>query len=182
MQIEILNDPFHPKVQSFFTKCREYGFENNISVQSIKYNWATSERRGRFWTLQKDMDIVAMAGCHWAPEIHQQAFRIQFRGCELPGSDVKKTLSRGQFNSSTFRELIPIQLAYILELGNYEIFLSVNIGNRNHRAMEILEKQGFLEFYAQKELFYTQQTIWKFNALHYNKIRTKIGTYACMKI
>jgi hypothetical protein len=178
---EVLEDPSSQDVQLFFAECLTLGFTNNSSTESIKFRWATEERRGRFWVLRHQGAVVAMAGCHWIPEIHQKAFRIQFRGCEIPGTDVKKTLSRGQFNSSTFRELIPFQLSWIHEQGDYEVFLSVGLGHRNHRSMEILEKQGFLEFYERGNLFDTPQTTWKFNVEHYQKVRSKIRTYACMK-
>lgn len=181
MTVEILTDPSAPDVQQFFTECLSRGYLNNISAESIKFRWAIEERLGRFWILRNQGSIVAMAGCHWIPEIHPTAFRIQFRGCEIPGTDIKKTLSKGQFNSSTFRELIPYQLSWIQALGHYEIFLSVNLDNRNHRAMELLEKQGFLEFYKSGELFNTSQTIWKFNVDYYENVRRKVRTYACMK-
>lgn len=182
LMVEVLDDPFTADMSAFFTECLNRGFINNISAESIKFRWATEERHGRFWCLRHQGAIVAMAGCHWIPEIHPTAFRIQFRGCEIPGTDIKKTLSRGQFNSSTFRELIPYQLSWIQELGKYEIFLSVNLDNRNHRSMEILEKQGFLSFYDRGDLFNTTQTIWKFNVDHYKNVRSKIRTYACLKI
>ncbi len=181
MTVEILEDPSASDIQAFFKQCSGRGYCNNVSAESIKFYWAVDERRGRFWILRHRGVIVAMAGCHWIPEIHPTAFRIQFRGCEIPGTDVKKTLSKGQFNSSTFRELIPYQLSWIQEQGEYDIFLSVNLDNRNHRSMELLEKQGFLEFHKRGELFHTLQTIWKFNVDHYNTVRSKVGTYACLK-
>ena len=55
---------------------------------------------------------MACAGCLEFPEVSSNAFRIQYRGCEIPGTDIKKTLSKSHFNSSTFRELIPYQIQW----------------------------------------------------------------------
>jgi hypothetical protein len=178
MTVSVMTEPDSPPMRAFYSECRALGFQNNISPESIKYKWATEENKGRFWTVSVGPRVVAMAGCHWLPQLHENAFRIQFRGCELPGSDLKKTLSRSHFNASTFRELIPHQIEWTKRFPNSECYISVNHDNPNHRAMELIERQGFLTYVTSMELFYTQQTIWKFNEQHYMDVRKKIKVYS----
>lgn len=177
MLAKTIDDIHHPDIQRFFAECQTLGFSNNVSSESIKYHWTRNERKGCFWALYIQERIVGMAGCHWMPEIHEKAFRIQFRGCEIPGTDPKKTLSRSHFNSMTFRELIPLQLNWIEQFGEYEVFLSTNHDNKNHRAMQLIAQQGFLTEFDVGEYFSVQQTIWKFNSQHYKSVRSKIKSY-----
>lgn len=170
-------DPHHYFVENFFLECQRLGFKNNTSAEKIKYNWATTQRSGKFWGLRIGEKMISMAGCHHLPEINANAFRIQFRGCELPGSDLKKTLSRAHFNSSTFRELLPLQIQWVRSLGEYDLYITVNHDNRNHRAMELMARQGFLSYADSRMLFDTPQTIWKFNTEYYETVRKKIRSF-----
>ena len=165
-------------LEEFFLKCREFNYVNNTSKQKMKVDWVLNKRKGEFFIALLSNKIVAVAGCHWIPEIAKRAFRVQFRGCELPKSDIKKTLSRAHFNSITFRELLPYQLKWMKKQGDYFPCLSVNKGVKNHRAMQLMEKQGFLTYLGEKKLFYVDQTVWRFNTNHYLKIRNKIKTYS----
>jgi hypothetical protein len=165
-------------LEIFFDECKRLGYVNNISHETIKTEFV-KERFGNIWFLSKDNRIISMAGCHRFDEISTSAFRILYRGCDLPGTDVKKTLSRSQFNAACFRELVPYQLAWITSKGydKNEAYLTVNMGNRNHRAMCLIEKQGFLERIGDMEIFYTEQTVWKFNTAHYESVRQTIKSY-----
>lgn len=165
-------------LDEFFEKCKELNYVNNVSLESIRSNFALS-REGNIWFLVKEDKIIGMAGCHRFDEIDPTSFRIQFRGCELPGQDVKQGLSRSHFNSSTFRELIPYQLKWIEEKGydKHNVYLSANLDNRNHRAMTLIEKQGFLTRYKDDILFGVPQTVWKFNTSHYEQVRKGITSY-----
>jgi hypothetical protein len=179
LRVQTLQQIDSAMLQDFFDKCKALGFENNSSREAIRED-LLNRRTGNHWFLIKDNYIIGMAGCH---QITKKAFRIQFRGCELPGEDVKPGLSRSHFNSSTFRELIPFQLRWITDKGfdKNNVYLSVNLGNKNHRAMELIEKQGFLtrdhEYDSNLFLYDTPQTLWKFNTVHYEEVRSKIKSY-----
>lgn len=163
----------------FFEECSNLGYTNNISKEAIRIDYVRG-RKGNIWFLRKTDQIIGMAGCHL---LTRKAYRIQFRGCELPGADVKPGLSRSHFNSSTFRELIPYQLKWIEDHGydKHNVYLTVNNDNRNHRAMSLIEKQGFLtrnhEYASNLTLFETEQTLWKFITAHYEEVRSKIKSY-----
>ena len=165
-------------LDDFFKNCLELNYVNNISLESIRLHFVL-QRDGNIWFLVKDNQIIGMAGCHRFDEIDSTSFRIQFRGCELPGKDVKQGLSRSHFNSSTFRELIPYQLKWIEEKGydKHNVYLTANHDNKNHRAMCLIEKQGFLKKLKDDVLFGVDQTIWKFNTEYYESVRKRITSY-----
>ena len=154
------------------------GYINNTSLLSIRAEFV-KQRLGNIWFLTKGEDIIGMAGCHRFDEVDIKSFRIQYRGCEIPGTDVKPGLSRSHFNSSTFRELIPYQLKWIENMGydKNNVYLSANTDNKNHRAMQLIEKQGFLTKFKEGLLFNVDQTIWKFNTEHYEHVREKVTSY-----
>jgi hypothetical protein len=168
------------QLSRFFARCRTLGYVNNESLESIRTEFVFGHE-GNFWFLVKGKEIIGMAGCHRFDELHldQTAFRIQFRGCELPGSDVKPGLSRSHFNSSTFRELIPYQLKWVEDQGynKQNVFLTANVDNRNHRAMQLIEQQGFLTKYYSGIISTVEQTVWKFNTEHYEAVRKKVTSY-----
>ena len=140
-----------------------------------------TQRFGNMWGLEKEGRLVAVAGCLEFPEVSSNAFRIQFRGCEIPGSDVKKTLSKSHFNSSTFRELIPYQIEWCNDRGSDELYLTTNIDNKNHRAMQLIAKQGFLTLHKETILFNVEQAIWRFNIEKYIDERKKLGIYTIQR-
>lgn len=165
-------------LNNFFKECSVLEYVNNVSLLAIRSSFV-KQRDGNIWFLVKGTEIIGMAGCHRFDEVDPKSFRIQFRGCELPGRDVKQGLSRSHFNSSTFRELIPYQLAWIDGLGydRNNVYLTTNHDNRNHRAMTLIERQGFLTKHKEEVLFGVQQTIWKFNTEHYETVRQKVTSY-----
>ena len=165
-------------LSKFFSECQALGYENNISKSAVRTEFVL-QRNGNIWFLARGNEILGMAGCHRFDEQDPTSFRIQYRGCELPGKDVKPGLSRSQFNASTFRELIPYQLKWVEEQGydKNNTYITVNHGNKNHRTMQLIERQGFLTKINDIELFGKQQTVWKFNTQHYEHVRSKITSY-----
>jgi hypothetical protein len=165
-------------LDEFFLECKNLGYENNVSDLAIRTSFV-KQRLGNIWFLLSQGEVIGMAGCHRFDEYDSSSFRIQFRGCEIPGKDVKPGLSRSHFNSSTFRELIPYQLRWIEQKGydKNNVYLTVNHGHKNYRAMSLIERQGFLTKECEMNLFNTEQTIWKFNTEHYELVRGKIKSY-----
>ena len=174
--VNVINNLKKYDLSDFYNGCKKYGFVNNISDERMKLDFIQN-RFGNMWGLEKEGKLVACAACLEFPEVSSNAYRIQFRGCELPGSDVKKSLSKSHFNSSTFRELIPYQIEWARNYGSTELYLTTNIDNKNHRAMELIAKQGFLELHEIKILFNVEQAIWRFNSEKYLEERKKLGIY-----
>lgn len=163
-------------LDSFFEECLQNGFVNNVSRDTMKFD-TVKIRFGNYWGLELNKRLIATAGCLEFPEVSENAFRIQFRGCELPQTDVKKTLSKSHFNSSTFRELIPYQIQWARNMGSEELYLTTNLDNKNHRAMQLIAKQGYLTLYSEEMLFDKEQAIWRLDVDKYITERKKLGKY-----
>lgn len=138
---------------------------------------------GEYWCAIKDNKIIAVAGCHPLPEVSPNAWRIMFRGCEIPGTDTFKGLSKGDWNSITQREFIPLMIKWC---SSNELYITTNINHdhsngkapRNHRLMRLLAKQGILDNCGDIVLNNTEQTLWKLNISEYTERRNKLtGKY-----
>lgn len=174
--LDVINNLYDYNMNEYYVKCRAYGYSNNWSEDRYNFD-RVKEYDGNFWGLESKGSLIATAGCLRFPEVGANAFRIQYRGCEIPHTDIKKGLSRSHFNSSTFRELIPYQLEWIAKYKSDEIYLTTNLDNKNHRAMTLIAKQGFLSLHSTEELFGVEQAIWRFNIDKYITERKKLGIY-----
>lgn len=172
----VISNLDHYPMESFYKSCAALGYRNNTSKEQMKFDFVKN-RFGNFWGLELNNKLVAVAGCLEFPEVSADAFRIQFRGCELPGTDIKKSLSKSHFNSSTFRELIPYQIQWANKFGCDNLYLTTNIDNKNHRAMQLIAKQGFLTLHSEEMLFGVEQAIWKLDNEKYIRERKKLGVY-----
>lgn len=168
-------------LQTFCDECKELGYQNNSSFERMKLLWC--KEVGEYWCAIKDNRIVAVAGCHPLPEVADDAWRIMFRGCELPGNDTFKGLGKGDWNSITQREVIPLMIEWI---PSNKLYITTNIdydhsngkSARNHRLMGLLAKQGILDHYKDMFLNGVNQTVWKLNIDEYTRRRERIkGSY-----
>jgi hypothetical protein len=174
-----ITDELIPELETFCIKCKVFGYTNNASLKAMRYDWC--KENGEYFCAIKDDRIIAVAGCHKLPEIHDNAWRILFRGCELPGSSPYKGLNKGDWNSITQRDFIPKFIDYI---PSKDLYISTNISNehsgkalRNHRLMSILanQKDAYLNYICDMALFKTEQTIWQLNIGKYLERRSKLN-------
>lgn len=181
MKIEVLQDKHLDMLQVFCNKCKELGYQNNQSFQAMKLLWCKSQ--GEYFCAVKDNEIVAVAGCHPLPEVSPNAWRIMFRGCELPMQDTFTGLGKGDWNSITQREMIPKFIEYC---PTDELYITTNTYHehsngkaaRNHKLMGLLARQGILDKHGEMMLYYTKQTVWKLNIEEYTRRRNKLkGRY-----
>ena len=181
MLIEKIMDRHLTMLQEFCDKCEELGYQNNSSFQRMNLLWCKSV--GEYWCAIKDKKIIAVAGCHPLPEVEKDAWRIMYRGCELPGHDTFKGLGKGDWNSITQREFIPLMIEWI---PSDKLYITTNIDHehsngkaaRNHRLMGLLAKQGILDNCGDMLLKGVNQTVWKLNIDEYTRRREKIkGNY-----
>lgn len=177
IKIEKIQDKHLDMLQVFCNKCKDLGYENNSSFRAMKLIWCKTQ--GEYWCAIRDEEIIAVAGCHPLPEVSNDAWRILFRGCELPHTDNFKGLGKGDWNSLTQREFIPL---FIDWCPSDNLYMTTNLYNdhsngkaaRNHRLMGLLAKQGILEDKGEIELYYTKQNLWKLNIQEYKKRRERI--------
>ena len=168
-------------LQEFCDECSKLGYQNNSSFGAMRLSWCKDV--GEYWCAIKDNKIVAVAGCHPIPEVSDNAWRIMFRGCELPGNDTFKGLGKGDWNSITQREVIPKMIEWI---PSNELYITTNIDHdhsngkatRNHRLMGLLAKQKILDNCGDMLYNGVNQTLWKLNIDEYIRRRERIkGTY-----
>ena len=152
---------------------------NNASIEAMRYDWC--KENGEYYCAIKGNDIVAVAGCHPLPEFSPDAWRIMFRGCELPGASPYKGLNKGDLNSITQRDFIPKFIDYI---PSENLYISTNISNehsgkalRNHKIMNILarQKDAYIIDVCDMMLNNVHQTIWKLNIEQYLSRRSKLN-------
>lgn len=181
MIITAITDDLIPKLETFCTKAKALGYENNSSLKAMKYDWC--KEQGEYFCAIKDEEIVAVAGCHPLPEVSENGWRILFRGCELPQQDVFTGLGKGDWNSITQREVIPRFINYC---PTDELYITTNIRHehsngkaaRNHRLMGLLAKQKILDKHSDMVLYYTEQTVWRLNIQEYTRRRSLLkGNY-----
>ena len=181
MIIVPLIDELIPELEIFCDKAKELGYTNNSSLKAMKYEWC--KEQGEYFCAIRDDDIIAVAGCHPLPEVGPNAWRIMFRGCELPQTDTFKGLGKGDWNSITQREMIP---RFIEWCPSDELYLTTNTvhehsngkASRNHRLMGLLAKQKILDKHSEIVLYYTEQTVWKLNIKEYTRRRSLLkGNY-----
>jgi|TARA_B100000470_G_scaffold221317_1_gene211410 hypothetical protein len=174
-----INDELIPELETFCIKCKALGYTNNASLKLMRYDWC--KENGEYFCAIKGNDIVAVAGCHTLPQLHDSAWRILFRGCELPGSSPYKGLNKSDWNSITQRDFIPEFINYC---PTKDLYISTNISNehsgkalRNHRLMGILanQKDAYLNYICDMELFNCEQTIWQLNIGKYLERRSKLN-------
>ena len=174
-----INDELIPELEVFCKKAKELGYVNNSSLKLMRYDWC--KENGEFYCAIKGDDIVAVAGCHTLPEFSPNAWRIMFRGCELPGASPYKGLNKGDWNSITQRDFIPEFINYI---PSKELYISTNISNehsgkalRNHKIMNILarQKDAYIIDVCDMMLNNVHQTIWKLNIEQYLSRRSKLN-------
>ena len=174
-----INDELIPELETFCIKCKTLGYTNNASLKLMRYDWC--KENGEYFCAIKGNDIVAVAGCHTLPQLHDSAWRILFRGCELPGKSPYKGLNKGDWNSITQRDFIPEFINYC---PTKDLYISTNISNehsgkalRNHRLMGILanQKDAYLNYICDMELFNCEQTIWQLNIGKYLERRSKLN-------
>ena len=177
MRIVPITDNLIPALEIFCQQAKDIGYENNTSLEAMKFNWCNDW--GKWFCAIKNNKIIAVGGCHPLPEVSPDAWRILFRGCELPNKDTHKGLSRYNWYSITWREFIP---QFIKWCPSKELYITTNIDNehsngkatRNHKLMGLLAKQNILDKHNDMVLYYTEQTVWKLNISEYTRRRKEL--------
>jgi hypothetical protein len=186
LKFRLLEETDHPKLQEFCDKCKDLGWKNNSSFEDIKLDKMIMPY-GQYFIGYDDQkeQIWNLLGVHHLPEIHKNAWRIFFRGAQLPGYRLGNKLTTDIFK-------IGYQITYIVEMqikfiqqykSNAEFYCSTNTPNAKKFARSQfldqvvapqLEERGVLsKEYENFNLFHTDQTIWKLNIEKYFEERKK---------
>ena len=155
--------------------CNSQNYSNNISLEKMKWEWCP------FWCAAFDNDkIVSIAGAHKLPEVSPNAFRLLFRGAQLPGYALGQ--GRDIFKSGIqLSYLLPLQITWATRQDpNAELYISTNINNdggksqrMNNIIMPLLAKRGIWELDQEMELYNVPQNLWRINVLKYTEERNR---------
>mgnify|MGYP001586018130 CR=1 FL=1 len=177
MIIVPLIDELIPELEIFCDKAKELGYNNNSSLEAMKYDWC--KKQGEYFCAIVDNDIVAVAGCHPLPEINDKAWRVMFRGAQLPGYNKSFGLNKYHMSAITWREILPAQIQFC---DTDELYITTNVEydasgkmNKIHRLFKSLHKLGMVNYHGRVFLYQTEQSVWKLNINEYTKRRNMIG-------
>jgi len=177
--IDVEDKTVMERLHMFCEKCDELGYKNNNSIKAMKLYWAKQTKQngisGEFFCAvrrhTKKLDtIFAVAGCHPLPRdkfpmVNNNAWRIFFRRCELPGYSPYKGLFKDAGEKG--REFID---AFIKHCSTDELYITTNVINddnknivRYHRLMELVEKQknSYINNKGQVKIGNHEQILWK---------------------
>lgn len=181
MLIKIIEQQDLKMLETFCAECAKLNYNNNSSFENMKLDWC--KNIGEYFCAVKDDRIIAVGGCHKFYQMERwfdNPWRILFRGCELPGEDAFKGISKADWNSITQREMIPVMIDYCQ---SDNLFLTTNLEKdnsngkayRNHRIMSLLAKQGILDHFDDMHIFDDLQAVWKLNIAEYSRRRNLLG-------
>lgn len=156
-------------IQDFCKDCEKFGYNNNSSLQSMKHDWCL-DNGGAWWGVYKESKIVSMAGCHpfW------DGYRLLFRGAQT--THASNGLSKTHMTSIPWSVIMPEQIAWCSGVATEETpaYITTNIShdesgkmNRTHRVLQLLQKQGIVDYVTDEEIYHVQQSVWRLRVGRY---------------
>ena len=177
MLVNILKESHFEELENFCNKCQLLGYNNNSSLDSMKYKWCKDW--GEYWGAWHNNELIAVAGAHPLPEISDNSIRVLFRGCQI--NSPYSGLNASHMNSVPFRDILPVQIKHFK---NKDLYITTNIDHdasgkmsRTHKVMKLLSKKDIVNLHVPEvELYYTKQSVWKLNKEKYFEIRHRLET------
>ena len=173
LEIRLLRDDDYRDLDKFCLACKSLGLENNKDVNAIKRDKMQMPYGQYFIGYDTNSECIwNLAGVHHLPEVGNNVWRVLFRGAQLPGYALGT--SKDFFKvSHHWRHFLPLQIKFIQAgFPGAEFVVTTNVKNsgagKSDRldtvVMPQLQEQGIVDLlYADIELFYTQQNVWKIN-------------------
>lgn len=157
-------------LEKFCDECRELGYNNNSSLTAMKFNGMYDLGEiATFFGVVVNGEVAAIAGSH---SLGSEELRCGFRGSALPRfQGIIKGLSKTYMTNLTWAPLMTESILDGLERGYKNFFITTSHTahdasgkmHRTHRAMQLLSKQGILDFFKIETYYNVPQTVWKFN-------------------
>lgn len=155
------------ELKAFIEECKERGFKNNDSLDSMKWQ-RTLDQGGAWFATYDGSHIVGLSGVH----PFRDGYRALFRGCQLysiPGG-----LTKNHMNCWMFKYHLP----YVIYSTDKPIYITTNTVNdasgsmvRLDRLYKILERRGIVDHVSKEMLNGVEQNIWKLNVDTYLEVR-----------
>lgn len=157
-----------PLLIPFIKECKRRGFNNNSSIEKMKFDFYDY---CRFIAVVKDQEIVAISGVHKMHFNSQTFYRCGFRGVTLkPGQQVSRNYRKTSYNVGiTWYLLMRLVLkekcsnpTFIVTTNDYRD--SVESAGGSHRAdrfYKIHKPEGYALLYEKALYMHTVQNIWQ---------------------
>lgn len=157
-------------LEKFCAECNSLGFNNNASPSVMKFNgkYDLNEVPTFFATII-DGEIASVSGSH---SFTDDELRVGFRAAALPRfQGIIKGLSKTHMTNLVWAPLMPETILDGLERGYKEFSITTSHTDhdasgrmhRTHRALQLLSKQGIVDYAGIETLYHVPQTKWKFN-------------------
>lgn len=186
LEFRILEEKDHLKLQDFCDYFKSKNIVNNESFKAIKLDKMKMPYGQYFIGYDHGTDrIWNLLGVHHLPEIHDHAWRVFFRGAQLPGYRLGDSLSTDIFKIGfQITYMIDLQIKFILDYDNRaEFFASTNTINAKpfaksqfidrYVAPALVKRGVFTKAFDNFDLYHTPQNIWKINVDKYYEQRKK---------
>lgn len=171
--IKLINDD---SLTTFCKECSIAGYTNNISIATLKLSKGHDlPSDPQYWGLVVDNQLASISGCHSYDDKHE-ILRCLFRSATLPKyHNLITGTSKTHMNSAPFSLLLPKQIEWGLVNNYKQFYITTSHGShdasghmyRTHRALELLAKQGIVDYVRTEEYYYTPQTLWSVNLDRY---------------
>ena len=159
-------------IEKFLSKCAEKNYNNNKSLEAIKFDWCIKEG-GCWWATYKNKDIISLSGIH----PFKDGYRALFRGAQLEPRPYAP-INKYQMQIWGMYAHLPMQIEWAGWQGNNNIYITTNVYNdasgtmnRMHKSFQALERGGVVKYCGDEEIFFTQQSVWKVNIKKYFEVR-----------
>ena len=173
-------------LEDFCNKCAALGYTNNSSIDKLKFNFV-KENNGLYHYAFYKNKLVSLAGCHHLPEVENNAYRIAFRGVQLPNKDVYQGLSKNHFNSIVWRVLLNYQIHHCTNAGAENFYITTNIKDslgripKTDKIFKLLSDSNIVDNCGVINIFNTEQRLWKLNLEKYDASRAAANVYQIRK-
>ena len=173
-------------LEDFCNKCAALGYTNNSSIDKLKFDFV-KENNGIYHYAFLNNVLVSLAGCHHLPQVSDTAYRIAYRGVQLPGVDTYKGLSRNHFNAIPWRVLLNYQIDHCQQIGGTEFFTSTNVKDefgripKTNKMMQYISQKGIMIPFGTINIFNTDQRLWKLNLEKYDQSRAAANCFQVRK-
>lgn len=159
----------------FIKRCDELGYNNNNSLEDLKFDWCM-DIGGAWFATYKNNEMISLSGLHpWA-----NGWRMLFRGAQTEARPIG--LNRHHMQSYGFYYQLPMQLQFAfgdnIDIDNDFAYITTNTDNdasgkmtRINKTFTHLEKSGLVDGLGESEVYGVTQNTWLLNINNYNNIR-----------
>ena len=160
------------ELQRFLDESTLRGFDNNATLDAMKWDWCLENGGAWYATYRADDSIVSVSGIH----PFSDGYRALFRGAQLEPRPIG--INKYHMQSHCFHSQLPLQIAFAKHY--MPIYITTNVDNdasgmmtRINRTFMLLETLGLVEHKELTKLGNTLQNVWQLDVEKYLSIRAK---------